>query len=67
MVKTLDNPVTFAELLRIVNEIEGLERIRFMTSHPKDISDEVIYAMRDCDKVCEFYALTSTMWKFKIT
>ncbi len=27
-----------------------------MTSHPKDISDEVIYAMRDCDKVCEFYA-----------
>ena len=55
--KTLDNPVTFAELLRIVNEIEGLERIRFMTSHPKDISDEVIYAMRDCDKVCEFLHL----------
>ena len=55
--KTLDNPVTFAELLRIVNEIEGLERIRFMTSHPKDISDEVIYAMRDCDKVCEFMHL----------
>ena len=55
--KTLDNPVTFAELLRIVNEIEGLERIRFMTSHPKDISDEVIYAMRDCDKVCELMHL----------
>lgn len=55
--KTLDNPVTFAELLRIVNEIEGLERIRFMTSHPKDISDEVIYAIRDCDKVCEFIHL----------
>ena len=53
--KTLENPVSFAELLRMVNEIEGLERIRFMTSHPKDISDEVIYAMRDCDKVCEFY------------
>ncbi|MGM9535244.1 MAG: MiaB/RimO family radical SAM methylthiotransferase, partial [Intestinibacter sp.] len=48
---------TFAELLRKVNEIEGLERIRFMTSHPKDISDEVIYAMRDCDKVCEFLHL----------
>ena len=55
--KTLDNPVTFAELLRMTNEIEGLERIRFMTSHPKDISDEVIYAMRDCDKVCEFLHL----------
>ena len=55
--KTLENPVSFAELLRMVNEIEGLERIRFMTSHPKDISDEVIYAMRDCDKVCEFLHL----------
>lgn len=55
--KTLDEKVTFAELLRMVNEIEGLERIRFMTSHPKDISDEVIYAIRDCDKVCEFLHL----------
>ena len=55
--KTLDQDITFAELLRMVNEIEGLERIRFMTSHPKDISDEVIYAMRDCDKVCEFLHL----------
>ncbi len=55
--KTLENPITFAELLRMVNEVEGLHRIRFMTSHPKDISDEVIYAMRDCDKVCEFLHL----------
>lgn len=55
--KTLEEDVTFAELLRMVNEIEGIERIRFMTSHPKDISDEVIYAMRDCDKVCEFLHL----------
>lgn len=55
--KTLENPITFAELLRKVNEIEGLLRIRFMTSHPKDISDEVIYAMRDCDKVCEYLHL----------
>lgn len=55
--KTLDEKVTFAQLLRKVNEIEGLERIRFMTSHPKDISDEVIYAMRDCEKVCEFLHL----------
>ena len=55
--KTLEEDITFAELLRMVNEIEGIESIRFMTSHPKDISDEVIYAMRDCDKVCEFLHL----------
>lgn len=57
--KTLDEDerIDFAQLLRMVNEIEGLERIRFMTSHPKDISDDVIYAMRDCDKVCEFLHL----------
>jgi tRNA-2-methylthio-N6-dimethylallyladenosine synthase len=51
--KTLEEDYTFAQLLRDVNEIEGLERIRFMTPHPKDLSDDVIYAMRDCDKVCE--------------
>ena len=51
--KTLENPITFAQLLRQVNEIEGLERIRFMTSHPKDMSDELIAAMKDCDKVCK--------------
>lgn len=50
--KGLDESITFAELLRKVNEIEGIERIRFMTSHPKDLSDELIYAMRDCEKVC---------------
>lgn len=50
--KNLETPVTFAQLLRQVNEIEGLERIRFMTSHPKDLSDELIEAMRDCKKVC---------------
>lgn len=57
--KTLDEDerIDFAQLLRMVNEIEGIERIRFMTSHPKDISDDVIYAMRDCDKVCEFLHL----------
>ncbi|MDO4267813.1 MAG: tRNA (N6-isopentenyl adenosine(37)-C2)-methylthiotransferase MiaB [Eubacteriales bacterium] len=50
--KNLEQPVSFAQLLRQVNEIEGLERIRFMTSHPKDLSDELIEAMRDCKKVC---------------
>lgn len=50
--KTLSSPVTFAELLREVNKVEGLERIRFMTSHPKDLSEDLIEAMAACDKVC---------------
>lgn len=50
--KNLDQPMTFAELLREVNRIEGIERIRFMTSHPKDLSDELILAMAECKKVC---------------
>jgi tRNA-2-methylthio-N6-dimethylallyladenosine synthase len=50
--KNLEEPVTFAELLREVNKIDGLKRIRFMTSHPKDLSDDLIAAIRDCDKVC---------------
>ncbi|RKD34516.1 tRNA (N6-isopentenyl adenosine(37)-C2)-methylthiotransferase MiaB [Thermohalobacter berrensis] len=51
--KTLENKITFAKLLRMVNEIDGIERIRFTTSHPKDLSDELIYTIRDCEKVCE--------------
>ena len=51
--KTLDNPITFAELLREVNKVEGLKRIRFMTSHPKDLSDDLIMAIKECDKVCK--------------
>lgn len=51
--KTLETPVSFAELLRQINEIEGLKRIRFMTPHPKDLSDELIQVMADCEKVCK--------------
>ncbi len=43
--KNLKEPVTFAQLLEEVEKIEGLERIRFMTSHPKDLSDELIEVM----------------------
>lgn len=50
--KTLEKKMTFAELLREVNKVEGLKRIRFMTSHPKDLSEELIDAMRECRKVC---------------
>ena len=41
----------FADLIYAVNEIEGIERIRFMTSHPKDLSDKLIGAYRDCEKL----------------
>lgn len=51
--KGLDGDVDFSKLLRALNEIDGIERIRFMTSHPKDLSDELIYGMRDCKKVCK--------------
>lgn len=51
--KDLANKSTFAKLLYNLNETPGIERIRFLTSHPKDLSDELIYAMRDLDKVCE--------------
>jgi tRNA-2-methylthio-N6-dimethylallyladenosine synthase len=50
--KNLENPISFAELLRRVDEIEGLKRIRFMTSHPKDLSDELIEVMKNAKKVC---------------
>ena len=50
--KNLEHPITFAELLKRVDEIEGLERIRFMTSHPKDLSDELIKVMKNSKKVC---------------
>ncbi len=51
--KTLDEKLDFSDLLYEINKIENLERIRFMTSHPKDISSRLIEAMKDCSKVCE--------------
>lgn len=45
--------ITFAELLRMVDTIEGVERLRFMTSHPKDLSDELIAAMASGRSICE--------------
>ena len=50
--KTLENPMSFAELLREVEKVEGIERIRFMTSHPKDLSDELIDVMKASKKIC---------------
>ena len=51
--KTLDEPMTFAQLLQEIEKIEGLERIRFMTSHPKDLSDELIQVMKNSKKICK--------------
>ena len=51
--KTLDEPITFAELLRRIEKIDGLKRIRFMTSHPKDLSDELIEVMASSGKICK--------------
>ena len=48
---------SFAKLLRAVNKIEGIERIRFISPHPKDFTDDVIEAIRDCDKVCKYVHL----------
>ena len=50
--KNFEEPVSFAELLRRVDDIEGLKRIRFMTSHPKDLSDELIEVMKNSKKIC---------------
>lgn len=47
-----DEDTDFAALIYMLNDIEGLERIRFMTSHPKDLSDRLIQAYKDCDKLC---------------
>ncbi len=44
---------SFARLIKEISKVDGIERIRFMTSHPKDISDDLIAAFGDCDKLCE--------------
>ena len=49
---TLEVDVNFAQLLREVEKTDGLERIRFMTSHPKDLSDELIDVMAESKKIC---------------
>ena len=50
--KTLEHPISFAQLLERVEQIPGLKRIRFMTSHPKDLSDDLITVMAKSEKIC---------------
>lgn len=51
--KELEENIDFAKLLRKINEVDGIERVRFMTSHPKDLNKDVILAIKECDKLCE--------------
>ncbi len=51
--KNLKTPISFAELLREIEKIDGLQRIRFMTSHPKDLSMELIQVMAASKKICK--------------
>ncbi len=55
--KTLKTPMTFAQLLKEVEQVEGIKRIRFMTSHPKDLSDELIEVMAGSKKICRHFHL----------
>ena len=48
---------SFAKLLKEVNKVEGIERIRFISPHPKDFTDDVIEAIAECDKVCKIIHL----------
>lgn len=48
---------SFATLLRAINKIDGIERIRFVSPHPKDFTDDVIEAIRNCEKVCKLVHL----------
>ncbi len=50
--KNSEDQMTFAQLLQQIEQIEGLERIRFMTSHPKDLSDDLIETMKNSKKIC---------------
>ncbi len=51
--KDLQPKLSFANLLRRINKVEGIERIKFMTSHPKDFTRDVVEAISECDKVCD--------------
>ncbi|KUO52234.1 MAG: tRNA-2-methylthio-N(6)-dimethylallyladenosine synthase MiaB [Desulfitibacter sp. BRH_c19] len=55
--KDLKTKMDFADLLIEVNKIDGIERIRYMTSHPRDFSDKLVETIPKCDKVCEHYHL----------
>ena len=64
--KDFGEPEMFAKLLRVVNDIPGVERVHFMTSHPKDMSLEVIKAVAECEHVCEGFHVAMQSGSSKI-
>ncbi len=64
--KGLENPISFAQLIDRVSKIDGIKRIRFMTSHPKDLSDELINTIKVNDKVCRHIHLPMQSGSTKI-
>lgn len=64
--KTLEQPMSFAELLKEVEKVEEIRRIRFMTSHPKDLSEELIEVMKDSKKICRHLHLPMQSGSTKI-
>jgi tRNA-2-methylthio-N6-dimethylallyladenosine synthase len=60
------NGSDFADLLKEVEKVDGLERIRFMTSHPKDVSEKLINTIRDSNKICEHLHLPAQSGSNKI-
>lgn len=64
--KNLDEDITFAELLKKIEAIEGLKRIRFMTSHPKDLGDDLIEVMKNSKKICRHMHLPAQSGSSKI-
>ena len=53
----------FAKLLRRVNEIPGVERIRYMTSHPRDMHEDVIKAVAECEHICGKLSHPVSIWQ----
>jgi tRNA-2-methylthio-N6-dimethylallyladenosine synthase len=52
-----DGKADFTDLIYMLADVDGIERIRFMTSHPKDLSDKLIEAFKNCDKLCKYIHL----------
>ena len=55
--KDMDNHSDFADLLHAVDQVETIERIRYMTSHPRDINDKVIAVIKNSKRICEYFHL----------
>ena len=62
--KNLENPISFAQLLEKVVAIDGLKRVRFMTSHPKDLSDDLIRVIKENQKICRHLHFATSIGEY---